>query len=67
MVKVMKITIPKNETLWVTYLTSKGETSYIITSNKDRSNYFLYKVDDSGKLEKIAKSPTPQELYEKVV
>ena len=66
MVVRMKIVIPKNEILWVTYTSPTGEEEYIITSNKDRSSYILYSVGSDKKLTKIAKSPTPEELYDKL-
>ena len=52
--------IPSNETLWETITTAK-EDIYFVTSNRDRSTYFLYRQIDSG-VEKVAKAPVPPEL-----
>ena len=52
--------IPSNEKLWLT-ITSESNKTYIVTSNKDRSTYFLYLVNED-KLEKVGKGKNPPEL-----
>ena len=61
----MKIKIPKNETLWVTH-TLNGIEKYVITSNKERSTYFLYKVNIDGTLNKICKGNAPTDFDKKI-
>ena len=52
--------IPSNEKLWLT-ITSESNKTYIVTSNKDRSTYFLYLVNED-KLEKVGKGKNPPEV-----
>ena len=53
--------IGKNETKWVTGLDQHGNLKYIITSNSDRSWYYIYDKDYN----KLGKAKTPTELQEK--
>ena len=57
--------LPSNETLWLTRISDSGKT-LLITSNKDRSTYFIYEQTDSG-LEKLGKGLNPLELERKFV
>lgn len=61
----MKLKIPKNETLWVTH-TLNGIEKYVITSNKERSTYFLYEVNSDGTLNKICKGNAPTDFDKKI-
>lgn len=61
----MKLKIPKNETLWVTH-TLNGIEKYVITSNKERSAYFLYEVNSDGTLNKICKGNAPTDFDKKI-
>lgn len=61
----MTIKYPKGETVWVSYRTSKGETTHILTSKPARDFYFLYEVLPDGKLNKLGKAKTPTELERK--
>ena len=61
----MKIKIPKNETLWVIH-TLTGIEKYVITSNKERSAYFLYEVNSDGTLNKICKGNAPTDFDKKI-
>lgn len=56
--------ISKTEKIWVTYQTDDGDT-YYITSNRDRSMYFLYKRDED-KVVKLGKSKNPKSLEETI-
>lgn len=58
------IKIPKNETLWET-ITSKSGKKYIVTSNKERSTYFLY-LEENGDLIRKAKGNTPPDLWKHI-
>lgn len=49
--------IPAKETVWVRCRSPNGE-EYLITSNQERSTYFLYKTTKDG-VERIAKDRTP--------
>ena len=55
--------IGKNEQTWVRWLNSDGSLRYIITSNKDRSLYYLYDAN----LQKIGKANNPAELEKKYI
>lgn len=56
-----KLSINKNETLWVTGLDESGNLKYVITSNADRSWYYIYDKD----CKKLGKSKVPTDLQEK--
>lgn len=55
--------INKNELRWVTGLDGNGNVQYVITSNQDRSFYYIYDKDGN----KIGKSKTPTDLKEKYI
>jgi hypothetical protein len=59
----MAIKIPKTQTLWVTHMVD-GKPQYVITSDLQRTKYFLNKVDEDGKLTKLKTSKYP--LFEEV-
>lgn len=62
-----KIIPPKNECAWLTEFDCDGVPQYLITSKiNNRDVYFLYKVLDGRKLEKISKGKNPKELLAKV-
>ena len=62
--KDMNIKYPKNEILWVTYEKEERPIA-IITSKELRDMYYLYKVNIDGSVERIARSPDPDELHNK--
>lgn len=49
---------PKGEQAWVRCCDETGTLRYLITSNKLRDHYFLYKVNDEN-LERIGKARSP--------
>lgn len=49
---------PKGEQAWVRCCDETGTLRYLITSNKLRDYYFLYKVNDEN-LERIGKARSP--------
>lgn len=55
--------ISKNELRWVGIFDKKGNRQYTITSNKDRSLYYIYDKDNN----KLGKSKSPVELERKYV
>lgn len=57
----IKSKIGKNELLWVTGLDKDGNLKYVISSNPDRSWYYIYDKD----FKKLGKAKTPIELKEK--
>lgn len=61
----MKIKYPKNETVWVSYRTSNGDVTHILTSKQTRDAYFLYEVLPDGSLNKLGKAKSPTELETK--
>lgn len=56
--------LPKDETVWETYLDATMLERYIVTSKKTRDYYFLYEVS-GAEYNKIGKARTPVELREK--
>lgn len=56
------ITPPKNQILWVRYVTNEVVT-HIITSDSYRLTYYLYQVTNN-KLTKLKQSNDPQKLDE---
>lgn len=55
----MSIKLPKNQILWLTYNTTDGEPQYVVTSDLQRTKYYLYKVDKDGGLTKVKTSVKP--------
>lgn len=53
--------IRNNERLWTTYIV-KDSPTYCITSNNDRSTYYLYEYKDNEFVKTIHKSDNPMEL-----
>jgi hypothetical protein len=51
------------EILWETTYSQSGTPNYIITSNLDRSIYYIYKVLKTGELQKLGKGKTPPECF----
>jgi hypothetical protein len=51
--------IPKSEKSWTLIRYKSNE--YVITSNLDRTTYFIYKIID-GKFLKLGKGKTPYDL-----
>ena len=49
---------PKNQILWMTYKVD-GVPKYLVTSNKVRNKYNLYRVNKDGSLDKVKSSATP--------
>lgn len=56
----MKVKIPKSEEDWI-YYNSYPNGNFVLTSNKDRSLYYLYKNED-GILTKVGKNKNPNSL-----
>ena len=55
------VSIGKNEVRWVSVYDINRNLRYAITSNKDRSVYYIYDKD----FKKLGKAKTPDELKEK--
>lgn len=53
--------INKNETQWVFGLDKNGNLKYTITSNAERTWYYIYDKDNN----KLGKAKSPVELEEK--
>lgn len=53
--------ISKNEIVWLHGQDKDGNLKYIITSNADRSWYYIYNKD----YQKLGKAKTPTELEKK--
>ena len=54
----MTIQFPKNQITWVTYFI-EGVPKYLVTSDKTRDKYILYKVEKDGGLTKLKTSIKP--------
>lgn len=53
--------ISKSETVWLSMKDTDGNLVYTITSNADRSMYYIY----NERLEKIGRAKSPDELERK--
>lgn len=60
-----EIKLPKNEKFEVLN-TTEGQR-YLVTSTNNRLSWFIYKVLDDNKLEKLGKGTNPNELEEKYI
>lgn len=54
--------IPTNEILWTQYLNDKNEVTHIVTSDKHRDTYKLYKIDENKPVFTKHKSNDPRDL-----
>lgn len=55
----MTYQVPKNQILWEVLQDEHGVPKQIITSDEMRKKYFLYDVEENGKLTKIETGNTP--------
>ena len=62
-----RIKIPKGQVSWLVTYTSDYTPKYVVTSDKLRTKYILYKVNEDYSLTKIrtGKQPTFKEVYDK--
>ena len=58
----MEFTIPKNETLWLQVLDKDNNVSHIVTSDKNRTVYKLYQLDNNKLIYTKHKSSDPRDL-----
>ena len=56
--------IPKTQTVWIEYRNSNGEIVGYLTSNKDRTTYFIYS-SKNGNCELLGKGKSPTDLEKK--
>lgn len=61
-----KLPYPKNEIIWEGIYYQTGELRYIVTSNRDRSRYYLYELKD-GKFVRLGGGPSPKKLKDKFI
>ena len=63
--KKIKLQLPKNQIHWVTAYTSDKIPKYAVTSDKAKTKYTLYKVNEDHSLTKVKTSihPTFKEIY----
>lgn len=54
--------IPTNEILWTQYLNDKDEVTHIVTSDKHRDTYKLYKIESDKPVFTKHKSSDPHDL-----
>ena len=54
-----KIKTPKNQILWVTYCDGEHNPQYIVTSDIQRTKYYLYKINKDNSLTKLKTSVKP--------
>lgn len=59
---ILAIKIPSNEIKWETIKNETGDM-FIVTSNKERTLYYIYSVVDD-KLEKLGKAKSPPDLMQ---
>ena len=53
------MTLPKGQVLWVSYCDSGGKKKWLITSDKLRTTYILWKVMPNGELVKKKSASSP--------
>lgn len=58
------VRLPRGEIVWVTYLNTKHEPKFMVTSKQNRDFYFLYEVSAS-ELKKLGKARSPLEFESK--
>ena len=54
-----KIKIPKNQISWLIYRNENQEPQYLVTSDIQRTKYYLYKVNQDNSLTKLKSSVKP--------
>lgn len=64
----MAIKIPKSQKIWLKIKTTLGDKKekYVITSNDDRTKYFIYELTKEGYI-KLGQSDNPLKLEDKYV
>ena len=65
--EVVQALVPKTEIIWEQLYKTGGEKLlYLVTSDKRREHYYLWKVDSGGtKASIIGKAKNPAELHKK--
>lgn len=63
---MLMVKLPLNEIVWVRYQDSLGRLTHVITSDKRRDNYYIYKVLPDGNTERLYRGKDPSELEQKV-
>jgi len=58
----MKIKLPKRELLWTTIYNIEHIPSFIITSDKARTMYYLYSINSYGITSRIKQSKDPSKI-----
>lgn len=61
----MTYNIGKDEIIWEQIYGTDERLHYLITSDKRRDVYFLYRVDKDNTVSKVGKAKTPPELWKK--
>lgn len=61
--QIARLICPKNETLWESLWDDNGNLKYIITSNRNRDYYILYKLDKKMILNNVGKAKTPMDIH----
>lgn len=63
---MLMVKLPLNEIIWVRYYDILNRITHVITSDKRRDNYYIYKVFPDGNTERLYRGKDPQELEQKV-
>ena len=61
----MTCNISKDEKIWERIYGTDERLHYLITSDKRRDAYFLYRVDKDKTVSKVGKAKNPPELWTK--
>lgn len=54
--------IPESQTIWETVWDKNGNLQYIVTSNRERTKYYKYVIDEKNNPKRISTANTPKEL-----
>lgn len=54
-----KIKIPKNQQSWLIYKDNEHSVQYLVTSDMQRTKYYLYKINKDNSLTKLKTSVKP--------
>ncbi len=62
----MMYSLPANEIVWEE-ITTETRRRFVITSDRRREYYYIYRIYDDGRTERLGKGKNPPELCKKYV
>lgn len=61
----MEIKAPKNEIAMVSYFHKTGKPMFLLTTNRQKDTFRLYRIGNGELLEKLGAGKSPKDLEEK--